>query len=56
MTTYQTVKKELGDKKLTPEQKAKLESLRELEQLEKLAKKVKVSSADYPLLVEESEN
>jgi len=47
--TYEQVKKHIKTKNLSEEQKAKLESLKELDELEKLAESVDVTSTNYPL-------
>lgn len=52
MTTYQIVKKELKNKSLSKEQKNRLESLKDFQIIDKLARAVKVTRTNNPLLSE----
>ena len=48
MTLYETLKEEIDERTLTTEQKAKLRSVKELDKLKQLTRKVVVSSDRYP--------
>jgi len=47
MTAYQLAKKYIGKKKLTSEGKAKLESLKEVEKLERLSKTINKATLSF---------